>query len=78
MLSAAHDAGVEPAQGVAAQAPESEASAPVTLATPSMGSSAPAEADAAAEPAPNPAKEEPQRPRRNGWWQRARASVIGE
>ena len=78
MLTAAHDAGVEPAPGVVAQAPESEASAPVTLAAPSMGSSAPPEADAAAEPAPNPAKEEPQRPRRNGWWQRARASVIGE
>ena len=78
MLTAAHDAGVEPAPAVAAQAPEGEASAPVTLAAPSIGSSAPAEADAAAEPAPNPAKEESQRPRRNGWWQRARASVIGE
>ena len=27
---------------------------------------------------PAPAKDEPPRPRRSGWWQRARASVIGE
>ena len=69
--TSAHEAGAEPKLGAAAQAP-------VTAAAPSVGSSAPAEATAPAEPAPAPAKDEPPRPRRNGWWQRARASVIGE
>jgi ribonuclease E len=76
--TSAHEAGVEPAPGAAAQAPEVEAPAPVAVAAPSVGSSAPAEATAPAEPAPAPAEDEPARPRRNGWWQRARASVIGE
>jgi ribonuclease E len=29
-------------------------------------------------PEPAPAAEEPPRPRRSGWWQRARASIVGE
>jgi ribonuclease E len=31
-----------------------------------------------ASPEPRPAVDEPARPRRSGWWQRARASVIGD
>jgi ribonuclease E len=29
-------------------------------------------------PAPAPAPEEPPRPRRSGWWQRARATIVGQ
>ena len=48
-------------------------------AEPNVEPSAPAEAEAArAETAPeSPPASEPQRPRRSGWWQRARATVIG-
>jgi ribonuclease E len=35
-------------------------------------------ADSADEALPAPAVTEPPRPRRSGWWQRARASVIGK
>jgi ribonuclease E len=37
-----------------------------------------APADAAAEALAAPSATEPPRPRRSGWWQRARASVIGK
>jgi ribonuclease E len=86
----AHDTTAEPArasghEGVDEAArvdeerrPEVEASAPIAGAEPNLGSAAPAEANDAPEPAPTPAKDEPPRPRRSGWWQRARASVIGE
>jgi ribonuclease E len=77
----AEEARVEPAPVAADQEPEVEPPAPVTGAAPIVGSPAPTEEDnAAAEsaPAPVPAKDEPPRPRRSGWWQRARASVIGE
>jgi ribonuclease E len=48
-------------------------------AEPTVASIATAEADAAAEaPASAPSAPEPPRPRRSGWWQRARASVIGK
>jgi ribonuclease E len=74
-----HEVRVEPAPAAAAQEPEVEAP------TPAAGGAAPAqpppvpEADAAAEPTPPaPPNDEPPRPRRSGWWQRARASVIGE
>jgi len=41
---------------------------------------APAKAEVAVRPAPEPAPaaDEPLRPRRSGWWQRARATVIGK
>ncbi len=70
----------EPAPVDEARRPEVEASAPIAGAEPNVGSAAPAEANAALEPAPAPApaSDEPPRPRRSGWWQRARASVIGE
>jgi len=76
--TSAHEAGTEPAPVAAAQ--EHDVEEPVTGAAPTLGSSAPAEVNTIAEPAPPPApaKDEPPRPRRNGWWQRARASVIGE
>ena len=35
-------------------------------------------ADSADEALPAPSVTEPPRPRRSGWWQRARASVIGK
>jgi ribonuclease E len=78
--TSAHEAGIEPAPVAAAQEHDVEEPAPVTGAAPILGSSAPAEANTIAEPAPPPApaKDEPPRPRRSGWWQRARASVIGE
>ena len=48
-------------------------------AVPTDASIATAEADAAAEaPASAPSAADPPRPRRSGWWQRARASVIGK
>jgi len=57
-----------------------EAPAPdVSSAEPMAQSSTPGQADAAAEaPASAPAADEPPRPRRSGWWQRARATVIGK
>ncbi|MGB3582222.1 MAG: hypothetical protein WBA40_14090, partial [Roseiarcus sp.] len=78
--TSAHEDGIEPAPVAAAQEHDVEESAPVTGAATTPGSSAPAEANTIAEPAspPAPAKDEPPRPRRSGWWQRARASVIGE
>ena len=72
-------------EGIAAPAPSESArkvsAEPAASAQPTVESSPPAEAAAAAEPAPEPAAattNEPSRPRRSGWWQRARASVIGE
>jgi ribonuclease E len=67
----------EPAQGAAE--PEVDAEARTSGATrpePAVDSSAPAETEAAPEVAP--ASAEPPRPRRSGWWQRARATVIGK
>jgi ribonuclease E len=76
----AEEARAEPAPPAAAQEPSVEAPAPVASAARMIESSAsaPGEDNAAAAPAPAPAKDEPPRPRRSGWWQRARASVIGE
>jgi ribonuclease E len=68
----------EPGPAAAAQAVEVETPAPGAE---PIGRSAPAEADDAAEATPDPAStaaEEPPRPRRSGWWQRARATVIGK
>jgi ribonuclease E len=78
--TAPYEARVEPAPAAGAPEPTLEASAPAASAAPTVESSAPAEAEPAAEPAPKPAPaaDEPPRPRRSGWWQRARASVIGE
>jgi ribonuclease E len=67
--------GVTPARDV-----DVEAEAPSAASTePIAESSAPLQADAATEvaPASAPAAAEPPRPRRSGWWQRARATVIG-
>jgi len=74
----------EPAQIAAAQEVQEvnveaqRSSAPST--EPMTEFSAPAQADAAHEAAPAsaPAADEPPRPRRSGWWQRARATVIGK
>jgi ribonuclease E len=76
----AHETGVEPTPIAEGQAPKVEAPTPVTDMSPSVDSSASADSKAPAEPpsAPIPARDEPPRPRRSGWWQRARASVIGE
>jgi ribonuclease E len=38
----------------------------------------PSQAPSQPVPEPAPAAEEPPRPRRSGWWQRARASIVGE
>jgi ribonuclease E len=73
----ADEARVEPTAAAAAEEPTVERPAPITGAAPVV-ESAPAEDKAAAAPAPAPAKDEPPRPRRSGWWQRARASVIGD
>jgi ribonuclease E len=79
--ASAHEARIEPAPVADTEEPEIKAPASFAGASPIAESSAPPEANAAAEPAPAtppPAKDEPSRPRRSGWWQRARASVIGE
>jgi ribonuclease E len=71
----------EPARIAAAQEVDVEARAPsATGAEPTVESSAPAQADAADEEAGSsaPAAPELARPRRSGWWQRARATVIGK
>ncbi len=72
------EAMAEPAPVAEAQA--NEARAPrAASATPTVESSAAAEVDTAeAASASAPAAAEPPRPRRNGWWQRARATVIGK
>ncbi len=63
----------------AAAAPEPEptraeaSETPAAAHEPSPAEPAPAEA-----PEPAPAVDEPPRPRRSGWWQRARATLVGE
>jgi ribonuclease E len=47
-------------------------------AEPAVAPFATAPADTAAEALAAPSATEPPRPRRSGWWQRARASVIGK
>jgi ribonuclease E len=66
--------------GLAPQGLNVDETAPVASAGRTVESSAPAEAKSVAQPTPEPAPpaEGPPRPRRSGWWQRARASVIGE
>ncbi len=64
-------------------APQSNPETSTTLpnAAPNPGAaSEPAEAAASPQPPGEaaPGVDEPSRPRRRGWWQRARASVIGE
>jgi ribonuclease E len=63
-----------------AREPELEAQTPIAAgAEPTVEPSGPAEADVTeAAPEAPPAAAGPPRPRRTGWWQRARASVIGE
>jgi ribonuclease E len=74
-----HEVRIKSAPTIAAQEPEVEALTPAAGAAATAQSPATPEADVAAEPTPSaPAKDEPPRPRRSGWWQRARASVIGE
>ena len=71
----------EPARVAAAHEVDVEARGPsATDAEPTVESSAPAPADAADEEAGSsaPAAPELARPRRSGWWQRARATVIGK
>jgi ribonuclease E len=76
--TSAHEARVEP-QSAVEDGEENGAASSFAGAAPTAESSAPPEAAAEPTPAsPPPAKDEPPRPRRNGWWQRARASVIGE
>jgi ribonuclease E len=68
----------QPAQGAGAQGVDVEGrGAPGAIhAEPAVEASPPARADAAAETAPTAT--EVSRPRRSGWWQRARATVIGK
>jgi ribonuclease E len=68
-----------PAPNAAAQDAE-PATANALGAEPTFQPSAPAraEVEVRAKPEPPPATDEPPRPRRSGWWQRARASVIGK
>jgi ribonuclease E len=64
-----------------AEAEEHETEEQVTRAAGAEPADAPfatAPADAAAEALAAPSAAEPSRPRRSGWWQRARASVIGK
>ena len=64
-----------------AEAKEHEIEAQATKATAeerSLASVATGEAGAASEALGAPSETEPPRPRRSGWWQRARASVIGK
>jgi ribonuclease E len=71
----------EPTQIAAAREVDVEARISSAASTEPMAEfSAPAQADAAAEAAPAsaPAADELPRPRRSGWWQRARATVIGK
>ena len=71
----------EPARVAATQEVDVEAQAPsATRGEPTVESSAPAQADAGPEAAAAsaPAAAELPRPRRSGWWQRARATVIGK
>jgi ribonuclease E len=70
----------EPARVAVARDVDVEAPAPdVTSTEPIPEPSTPGQADLAAEaPASAPATSEPPRPRRSGWWQRARATVIGK
>ena len=71
----------EPAAVAAAREVDVEGRAlGATRAEPTVEASAPARVDAAAEAAPTstPAATEVPRPRRSGWWQRARATVIGK
>jgi ribonuclease E len=60
--------------------PAAALDAPVEEPAPAASAQATAEeaAPAAAEPAAEPAPPGPPRPRRSGWWQRARATVIGK
>ena len=76
--TSAHEARVEPRSAVEDGEPEIGAASSFADTAPTAESSAPPEAAEEPAPATPPAKDEPPRPRRNGWWQRARASVIGE
>ena len=61
--------------------PVAEADEPVTRAAnaePAVAPFATAPAETSAEAQAAPSSTEPPRPRRSGWWQRARASVIGK
>jgi len=79
-LSAAEPEAPEPMASGAAdrpiaaepEAPRADAPAARTLGAPDI------EPPATAAPEPAPGADEPQRPRRSGWWQRARATVVGE
>jgi ribonuclease E len=71
----------EPARLAVARDIDVEAPAPdgTSVAEPIARSPNPEQADAAAEgPASAPEVDETPRPRRSGWWQRARATVIGK
>ena len=67
-------------------APEQEPAAPsapepnaFTRQTPTPVAPAPeSDAEPASGPGPAPVVEEPARPRRSGWWQRARATIVGD
>jgi ribonuclease E len=71
----------EPTRVAVARDVHVEAPAPdvTSLAEPIAEASSSGQADAVAEaPVSAPAADEPPRPRRSGWWQRARATVIGK
>ena len=75
--TASPDPAAEPAP-VAAAAYEVESEAPAPTAAGAEPAGGPAAETADTDVAEAPAAPEPPRPRRSGWWQRARATVIGK
>jgi ribonuclease E len=58
--------------------PPSMVETPVEASETAREAPLPSQAPSQPVPEPAPAAEEPPRPRRSGWWQRARASIVGE
>jgi ribonuclease E len=58
--------------------PPSMVETPVEASETAQKTPLPSQAPSQPVPEPAPAAEEPPRPRRSGWWQRARASIVGE
>ena len=77
-LAASEAAPIAAAPAPAESAPEpADVPAPAIDNAPAPASEPAAKADIPA-PEATPAEEDPSRPRRSGWWQRARATLSGE
>jgi ribonuclease E len=74
-----HQEPKSPPTTAATEPSETVQETPVPSASPSESPTSPA-AQTLVKPGPEPAPaaEEPPRPRRSGWWQRARASIVGD